>query len=200
MNQYVTGNVIRKLREKNKMTQSSLASCLSVSDKTVSKWETGKGYPDITLLEPLADVFNVTVTELITGDMVENNNLSRDMSKVKFYVCPVCGNVITSIGEAMISCHGINLPIEQAENCNEQHMINVELVEDEYYVRINHEMTKEHYISFVAMVSGDLVMIKKFYPEMTCETYVKKAGIRWIMCYCNRDGLFCYDLKKMGEI
>lgn len=200
MNQYVTGNVIRKLREKNKLTQASLASRLSVSDKTVSKWETGKGYPDITLLEPLANVFNVTVTELITGDTIENTNPSSNMSKVKFYVCPVCGNVIISSGEAMISCHGINLMIEEAEDCDEQHMINIIKSEDEYYIKINHDMTKEHYISFVAMISADSIRIQKFYPEMACETYIRKDGIRWITCYCNRHGLYLYDLKKMGVI
>ena len=68
MNQYVTGAVIRELREKNRMTQLQLAEKLGVSDKSVSKWETGKGYPDITLLEPIAEAFRVSVTELISGN------------------------------------------------------------------------------------------------------------------------------------
>ena len=67
MNQYVTGTTIKELREKNKITQVQLAEKLGVSDKTVSKWETGKGYPDITLLEPIADALRVSVAELITG-------------------------------------------------------------------------------------------------------------------------------------
>ena len=54
MNQYVTGAAIKELREKNRMTQLQLAEKLGVSDKAVSKWETAKGYPDITLLEPIA--------------------------------------------------------------------------------------------------------------------------------------------------
>ena len=57
MDQYVTGMTIKSLREKNKMTQLMLADKLGVSDKTISKWETGKGYPDITLLEPIAEAF-----------------------------------------------------------------------------------------------------------------------------------------------
>lgn len=61
MNQYVTGAVIKELREKNKITQSQLAETLGVSDKAISKWETGKGYPDITLLEPIADVFHISI-------------------------------------------------------------------------------------------------------------------------------------------
>ena len=70
MNQYVTGTTIKELREKNKITQVQLSEKLGVSDKTVSKWETGKGYPDITLLEPIADALRVSVAELITGNPV----------------------------------------------------------------------------------------------------------------------------------
>ena len=70
MNQYVTGTTIKELREKNKITQVQLAEKLGVSDKTVYKWETGKGYPDITLLEPIADALRVSVAELITGNPV----------------------------------------------------------------------------------------------------------------------------------
>ena len=98
MNQYVTGSVIKDLREKNKMTQAQLAACLSVSDKTVSKWENGKGYPDITLLEPIAEAFCVSVTELISGNVVCNSNASANMLKSKFYVCHICGNVIHTMG------------------------------------------------------------------------------------------------------
>ena len=115
MNQYVTGAVIKELREKNKMTQLQLAERLGVSDKTVSKWETGKGYPDITLLEPIAEAFRVSLTELISGNQVFNANVSANMMRSKFYVCPVCGNVIHSMGEAVINCHGVLLQPEQPE-------------------------------------------------------------------------------------
>ena len=94
MNQYVTGAVIKELREKNKLTQLELADKLNVSDKTVSKWETGKGYPDITLLEPIAEAFGVSVTELISGKAISNVNVSANMLRSKFYVCPVCGNIL----------------------------------------------------------------------------------------------------------
>lgn len=53
MDHYVTGGVIRALREKKKLTQAALSDKIGVSDKAVSKWETGRGLPDITLLEPL---------------------------------------------------------------------------------------------------------------------------------------------------
>lgn len=155
MNQYVTGAVIKELREKNKLTQVELAERLGVSDKAISKWETAKGYPDITLLEPVADILDVSVTELISGNAVKNENISANMMRSKFYVCPVCGNVIYSMGEAVINCYGVLLTPAIAEELNESHKIFIERVEDEYYVRIEHDMTKKHHISFIAAISSD---------------------------------------------
>ena len=193
MNQYVTGTVIKQLREKNKMTQLQLAEKLGVSDKTVSKWETAKGYPDITLLEPIAEAFRISVTELISGNTIHNENISANMLRSKFYVCPICGNVIHSMGEAAIHCHGIQLTPLEAESIDEQHMIFIERIEDEYYVRIDHSMTKEHYISFVAAASSDGIQMVKFYPEGSAEARFKINGVRKIFFYCNRDGLFTVD-------
>ena len=144
MNQYVTGAVIKSLREKNHMTQLQLAEKLAVTDKTVSKWENGKGYPDITLLEPIAEVFRISVTELISGNTIRNENVSANILRSKFYVCPICGNVIHSMGEAAIQCHGVLLSPLEAEMSDESHMIFIERIEDEYYVRIDHDMSKEH--------------------------------------------------------
>ena len=196
MNQYVTGTVIKELREKDKMTQFQLAEKLGVSDKTVSKWETGKGYPDITLLEPIAKVFRISVTELISGSTIHNANVSANMMRSKFYVCPVCGNVIHTMGEAAIHCHGILLTPLEAEPTDERHMIFIERVEDEYYVRIDHSMTKEHYISFVAAASSDDMQMVKLYPEGNAEVRFKLRGVRRIFFYCNRDGLFLINPVK----
>ena len=196
MNQYVTGAVIRELREKNKMTQLQLAEKLGVSDKAISKWETGKGYPDITLLEPIADAFRISVTELISGNTIHNANVSANMLRSKFYACPVCGNVIHSMGEAVIHCHGIGLTPLEAEPTDEKHMIFIERVEDEYYVRIDHSMSKAHYISFIAAASSDGIQMIKLYPEGNAETRFKIRGVKKILFYCNRDGLFYIDIVK----
>ena len=190
MNQYLTGAVIRELREKKRLTQAELAEKLFISDKTVSKWENGKGYPDITLLEPIAQVFGVSVAELLSGKAVSNVNVSANMMRSKFCVCPVCGNIIHSMGEAAISCHGVTLTPLTAEETDERHMIFIEGVEDEYFVRIDHEMTKQHYISFIAALSGDRMEIVKLYPEGNAETRFKVRGVRQLLFYCNRDGLF----------
>ena len=196
MNQYVTGAVIRELREKNRMTQLQLAEKLSVSDKAISKWETGKGYPDITLLEPIADAFNVSLAELLSGNLVSNTNVSSNMMRSRFYICPVCGNVIHSMGEAVIHCHGVQLVPSVPEMSDERHKIFIERVEDEYYVRIEHSMTKEHYISFVAALSSDRIQMVRLYPEWNAEARFKMQGVRRICFFCNRDGLFDIDVVK----
>lgn len=115
MNQYVTGAVIKRLREEKNMTQQQLADKLSVSAKTISKWETAKGYPDITLLESIANALSVSVTELISGNTIVNSNVSANMLRSHFYVCPVCGNIVHSMGETVIQCHGLQLQQEEVE-------------------------------------------------------------------------------------
>lgn len=196
MNQYITGAVIKQLREKQNITQLQLADKLGVSDKAVSKWETGRGYPDVTLLQPIADALSVSVAELLSGEAVVNENVSANMLKSKFYVCPICSNVIHSMGEAVVSCHGIALKPIDAEKSNNKHIVAIEKVEDEYFVQIDHSMTKQHYISFIAAVSCDSVQIKKLYPESSAQARFKINGVKRIYYYCNRDGLFYIDVVK----
>lgn len=190
MDPYVTGAAIRQLREQKALTQSALAEQLCVSDKAISRWETGKGYPDITLLQPLADALGVSLIELLSGTSVVNTNPGANILRSRFTVCPVCGNVITSVGEALISCHGITLPPLEAEEADAEHAIRVEEVEDEYYITLDHPMTKEHYISFVAAVADDGVQIVKLYSEGNAEARLKRSRVRRLYVYCNRHGLF----------
>ena len=196
MDQYVTGAVIKELRVKNNLTQAELAEQLGVSDKTVSKWETAKGYPDISLLEPIAKVFGISVAELMNGNAVSNLNVSGNMMRSKFYVCPVCGNIFHCMGEAVIHCHGVQLTPAQSEETDEHHMIFIERVEDEYYIRIEHDMTKQHYISFIAGLSSDKIQMIKLYPEGNAEGRIKINGVKKILFYCNKDGLFSMNVVK----
>ena len=131
MNTYVTSAAIRRLREGKKLTQGALAEKIGVSCKAVSKWETGRGLPDISLLEPLAQALGVSVMELMSGETVSNRNVSCNMLRTKLYVCPVCGNVIHCAGEAVVSCCGITLPPLEAEEPDEMHPMTLERVEDE---------------------------------------------------------------------
>ena len=75
MNSYVTGPVIRRLREARGLTQAELADKVGVSSKAVSKWETAKGLPDISLLQPLAGALGVSVIGLMSGAPIVNRNV-----------------------------------------------------------------------------------------------------------------------------
>ncbi len=197
MDNYVTGAVIKRLRENKKMTQEELAQKIFVTSKAVSKWETGKGFPDIGLLESLGKALDVSVIELLSGEDITNLNKSCNMVKGKFYVCPVCGNVIQTTGEAVISCCGITLPPLEAEAPDEEHSLNIETIEDEYYVTLNHPMTKEHYISFIAAISDQGVQLVKLYPEADAQARFKISRVRKLYVYCNRHGLFEVDRKAI---
>lgn len=189
MDTYVTGTTIKTLREKKGLTQTELAESLGVSSKAVSKWETAKGLPDISLIEPLSQALSVSVMELMTGEPVINKNISSNILRSKFYVCPACNNVIRSVGDAVVSCHGITLPQLEAEETDDAHRITTQKVEDEHFVTVHHDMTKEHYISFVAYVACDRMQFVKFYPEGNAETRLNFRGSGFLYLYCNKHGL-----------
>mgnify|MGYP003334315521 CR=1 FL=1 len=197
MNQYVTGTIIKTHREAKKMTQAELAAILGVSDKAVSKWETGRSYPDITLIEPLAKALGLSAIELLSGENVINKNRAFNMNKTKIYVCPMCGNIITAAGEAVISCCGIVLPALEAEQASERcpFPLKVEIVEDEYYVSIEHPMEKEHYISFFLSANDSRIELKKLYPEGAAEARFKIRDTKDIYYYCNKHGLYVKHIK-----
>lgn len=190
MDRYVTGAVIKRLRESKKLTQEDLAGKIFVSSKAVSKWETGQGFPDITLLEPLAKALDISMIELFSGDCVKNANKASNITKCKFYVCPICGNVIWTIGDAVISCCGLTLPPLEPEAELDGHTVKATPAEDEFHIQIDHPMTKEHYISFIAAVSDDGVQIAKLYPESNAEARFKRSRVKHLYAYCNRHGLF----------
>ena len=190
MNTYVTGATIKQLRESRNMTQADLAEQIGVSSKTVSKWETAKGLPDISLLQPLAQALGISVIELMNGDRISNRNISANMLRSKFYVCPICGNAIHSLGDALVSCCGITLPALEADEPDDCHPITIEAVEDEHFVTVSHPMTKDHYISFVAYVTTDRIQMVKLYPEGNAETRLQLRGRGYLYYFCNHHGLF----------
>ena len=190
MNTYVNGTTIKALRESRKLTQAELAERIGVSSKTVSKWETAKGLPDISLLQPLAQALGISLIELMNGQQISNQNISANLLRCKFYVCPVCGNIIHSTGNAVVSCCGITLPPLEPEESGDQHTITVESVEDEHFITVPHPMTKSHFISFVAFVTADRLQLVKLYPEGNAETRLQLRGRGYLYCFCNRHGLF----------
>ena len=189
MDHYVTGATIKRLREAKKMTQAELADRIDVSPKTISKWETAKGLPDISLLTTLAAALEVSVMELMSGNTVINRNLSANMLRSKLYVCPVCGNILHAMGEAVIVCCGVTLPPLEAEDADDAHRITIETVEDEQYVVIDHPMTKQHYISFLAYVTSDTFQLVKLYPESRAACRFRFRGRGYLYMYCNHHGL-----------
>ena len=190
MNTYVTGTTIKQLRERRNMTQAELAEIINVSSKTVSKWETAKGLPDISLLQPLAQALGISVIELMNGEHIININISANMLRSQFYVCPICGNVVHTLGNTVVSCCGIMLPALEAEESDEDHAITIEAVEDEHFITILHPMTKEHYISFIAYETSDRLQLVKLYPESNAQTRLQLRGMGYVYYYCNRHGLF----------
>ncbi|MBQ9968194.1 MAG: helix-turn-helix domain-containing protein [Oscillospiraceae bacterium] len=189
MDHYVTGPAIRQLRERRGLTQAALAELLDVSPKTVSKWETAKGLPDISLLDPLASALGVSVLELMSGHTVENRNVSGNLLRSQFYCCPVCGNIVHMMGSAVVSCCGIALPPLEAEEVDEAHAVTVEEVEDERLITVHHEMTKSHFISFLAYVTTDRLHLVKLYPEGEAQCRLQIRGRGYLYLYCVRHGL-----------
>ena len=190
MDHYITGAAIRTLRERRGLTQAQLAEQLCVSDKTISKWETARGLPDITLLEPLAEALRVSLPELLSGEVITNANRSANLLRSRLYVCPVCGNVLHATGAAAVSCCGVSLPPLEAEAPDPAHTAEITQTEGEFYVRIPHDMTKTHYISFLAYLTGDRFELVRLYPEGDAAARFFRRGHGKLLWYCNRHGLF----------
>ncbi len=196
MNTYITGTTIKRLREAKGITQAELAEQIGVSSKTVSKWETTKGLPDISLMEPLSNALGVSIMELMSGNTVINRNISCNLLRSKFYVCPICGNILHASGEAVISCCGVILPPLEAEEIDNEHEICLEKVEDENFITVNHPMEKSHFISFIAYVTGDRMQFVKLYPEGNAETRFQLRGSGYVYIYCNRHGLMKQKMPR----
>lgn len=189
MNTYITGATIKSIREAKGITQTQLAEMIGVTGKAVSKWETGKGLPDISLLQPLATALDTSVMALMTGELVTNQNRSANMLRTRFYACPVCGNILHAMGDVLVSCCGITLPALEAEPFDEDHELTIEKVEDEHFITVRHDMTKQHYISFLAYVTSDRMQFVKLYPEGNAETRFHLRGRGFLYGCCNRHGL-----------
>ena len=84
MDQMKTGALIRALRQRRGMTQLRLAERIGVSDKAVSKWERGRGAPDISLLPALSEALGVDTKALLRGDLEENEMTNGNLKKRAF--------------------------------------------------------------------------------------------------------------------
>ncbi|MGN0553988.1 MAG: SAM-dependent methyltransferase [Oscillospiraceae bacterium] len=188
------GELICTLRKSKGMTQKQVAEKLGVMPKTVSKWETGHGFPDTSLLSELADILGVSIDTLLAGNMTTNEEEVGNFKRVKFYVCPQCGSFMHGIGECTISCCGKQLHPLKACCPNDEHGISVEETENEYIVTFAHEMIREHFIAFVSYVSNDRVMTVKLCPEQDSSVRFPKFNGGRFYFYCNDHGLFEYEI------
>lgn len=185
-----TGALIRSLRREKGMTQKQLADRLRVSDKAVSKWERGCGCPDVSLLPELSQALGVGLESLLAGDLGQNDATGGNMKHLKFYVCPQCGNLLTASAEAGVSCCGKKLEALEPQKAGPEDKLSVELIENDYFVRADHPMEKGHYISFVALLTGDALVLRRQYPEWDMQTRLPRLGHGKLLWYCTEHGLF----------
>lgn len=190
------GELIRTLRRERQMTQLQLAQLLHISDKTVSKWERGLGCPELLLLPDLSGVFGVDMESLLLGELKRNPSSCGNVYKTRFFVCPVCGNVITAMEDSAAICCGrkmeARVPVKAAEN----EKLNVSSVEHDFYITTHHEMSKQHYITFVAMLTSDSIIMKKLYPEWDMQVRFPAYFRGRLIWYCNRHGLFYQEVRR----
>jgi len=184
------GALIRALRLEKGLTQRALAEKIGVGDKAVSKWERGMGCPDVTLLPALAACLGVRLESMLSGRLEAQKAIGGNMKRTGFYICPCCGNILAATGEAAVSCCGKQLERRAAKKAEPQERLNVEIIENEFFVSSGHPMTKAHYIAFVALLSGDSLILRKMYPEWNLETRLPRLGHGLLLWYCVQDGLF----------
>ncbi len=192
------GVLLKALRKEKAMTQKQVAERMHLSDKTISKWERGLGCPDVSLLGELSQLFEVNIEKILIGDLELNDMETGNLKKLKFYVCANCGNVISTTGEAELSCCGRKLAPLVAKPADEKHRATIQDDDGEYYITFEHEMTKAHFISFVAYVSSDRSLFVRLYPEQTAALRLpkmsggklgKKFGSK-LYYYCSEHGLW----------
>lgn len=194
MNPEKIGEKIRAGRLRKGMTQLQLAKTLQISDKAVSKWERGCGCPDLSVLPGLAETLGMDIEVLLTGDMEGNAMGNGNLRRMKFYICPVCGNLIFTVDDAQICCCGQKLAAISPQQPDAEHTLTIQTVDGERFIAAPHEMAKNHYLSFVALLNGDTLIVKKQYPEWGMETRLPSLAHGTVLWYCTRHGLFSRNI------
>ena len=185
------GELLSRLRKEQNMTQQQVAEALCVSPQAVSKWERGRGCPDISLLPELSTIFGVALGRLLMGDLAPEGTEVGNMKRIKFYVCPDCGNILTATGGGELHCCGRRLEPLAAKVMDDEHRVRVQEIEEDWYVTFEHPMKKDHFFRFAAYVAVDRVLLTRLYPEQGGEFRIPqiRGGGKLYLC-CSRDGLF----------
>ena len=192
------GRLILQLRKEKGLTQKQVADRLHITNKTISKWECGLGCPDASLWEKLAEVLGADILKLLQGELNPNRPDAGRMDRLQFYVCPSCGNILTSTGAASIACCGRQLPPLRPAADAPGHIPVVEEVEDEYYASMEHEMRREHFLLFAACVNDDRVWLNRLYPEQSAAfRFPNMHSGASLYLYCTRHGLIKYEVDAL---
>lgn len=184
------GHLILRLRREKGFTQKELADRMNLSDRTISKWERGQGCPDISLLPELSSLLGVNIEHILEGELASNDFVGGNMKRSNYFVCPTCGNITLSTGNAAVSCCGRKLEALVPKKAADEEKLEVTQVEEDWFISSDHPMTKEHYISFIAFATGDQVQLIKQYPEWGLQTRIPKRKHGTLLWYCTQHGLF----------
>lgn len=188
------GALIARLRREKRLTQLQLAEQMHISDKTISKWERGKGCPDVSMLPELSRILEVDLEGLLSGQLDANTMWRRDMKRMNFFLCPDCGNLIMALADASVSCCGKRLQAVQPQKASEAERLSVERIENDYYITAAHPMEKAHFISFVALATGDSLLLRRQFPEWELQTRIPAIAHGRLLWHCTRHGLFYQEI------
>ena len=194
MNNVKIGKLIYNLRKEKNLTQVQLAERMNISDKTVSEWERGFGCPEVSLLPELSTILDVDLENLLSGELDRNEILGGSMKKLQFYICPACGNMVTAITDTNMSCCGKKMKALKPQKANENEKLTVETVENDFYITSDHPMERGHYIAFIALLTGDSILLKKQYPEWDLQVRIPVLAHGRLLWYCNKHGLFYMEI------
>jgi len=196
MDCYKMGKTIAKLRKDKKMTQKDLAIALDLSDKTISKWERGLGCPDISVLRELAEILGTNIETILSGETDELKRKKDNIKKIRFYVCPLCSNIITSFDRMSAFCCGKRIETKEPVKAQDEEKMRVTLDGDEYYIESDHLMTKENYITFVAYITANKMLMERTYPEWNLSCRFYNYGMGKLVWADNKGNLFYQIIGK----
>lgn len=184
------GELIYRLRKEKELTQKQLADQLNLSDRTISKWERGQGYPDVSLLPSLSAVFGVNIENILVGELPSNEFVGGNMKKSNYFVCPSCNNIVLATGDVTLSCCGRKLDALEAKKATADEKLTLTESDEEWFISSDHPMTKDHYISFIAFATGEQVQLVKQFPEWHLQTRIPKRKHGKLLWFDTRFGLY----------
>ncbi|MTD31955.1 helix-turn-helix domain-containing protein [Planomicrobium sp. YIM 101495] len=184
------GDLIYRLRKEKGFTQKQLAEQLHLSDRTISKWERGQGYPDVSLLPSLSAVFGVNIENILDGELPANDFIGGNMKKANYFVCTTCHNIVLATGDVTLSCCGRKLEQLEAKKATDDNKLLLTESDQEWFISSDHPMTKEHYISFLAFATGDQIQLIKQFPEWSLQSRIPKKKHGKLLWYDTKFGLY----------